>query len=202
LVQTKKTELLFLALILRILKVGGRCAVIVPDGVLFGGSNAHLAIRKEIIENHKLEALISMPSGIFKPYAGVSTGILIFTKTNCGGTDKVWFYDMKADGYSLDDKRNELDSSIHENNNITDIINRWQNKDKEIERDRKEQSFFVDKAEIVANKYDLSINKYKEFVYDRVEYKNPKVMLKELIELQKEALKNLEYLYENFDVKF
>ena len=157
--KSKKTELLFLALFLKILKTGGRCASIVPDGVLFGSSKAHQAIRKEIIENHKLEAIISMPSGVFKPYAGVSTAIMIFTKTGQGGTDKVWFYDMLADGFSLDDQR----QSINEND-IPDIINRFNNRhsEEEINRKRTEKSFFVNKDEIVENDYDLSINKYKE----------------------------------------
>jgi len=163
--KTKKTELLFLALFLRILKKGGRAAVIVPDGVLFGSSTAHKQIRKEIIDNNKLDAVISMPSGVFKPYAGVSTAILIFTKTGNGGTDKVWFYDMKADGFSLDDKRLEI-----KDNDIPDIIERFNNLDSEMNRARTEQSFFVPVEDIVSNDYDLSINKYKETVYEAVEY--------------------------------
>ena len=163
--KTKKTELLFLALFLRILKIGGRCACIVPDGVLFGSSTAHKAIRKEIVENQRLQAVISMPSGVFKPYAGVSTAILIFTKTEHGGTDNVWFYDMHADGYSLDDKRSPV-----EENDIPDIIDRFKHLDKEMERKRTEQSFMVPKQEIVDNAYDLSINKYKEIEYIPVEY--------------------------------
>ncbi len=170
--KTKKTELLFLALFLRILKKGGRGAVIVPDGVLFGSSKAHKQIRKEIIENNKLHAVISMPSGVFKPYAGVSTAILIFTKTGSGGTDKVWFYDMKADGYSLDDKRQEIPD-----NDIPDIIERFHNLDGEADRARTEQSFFVPVEDIVANDYDLSINKYKEVVYEPVEYEPTDVIL-------------------------
>ncbi len=162
--KTKKTELLFLALFLRILKKGGRAAVIVPDGVLFGSSKAHKQIRKEILEHNKLNAVISMPSGVFKPYAGVSTAILIFTKTGSGGTDKVWFYDMKADGYSLDDKRQEI-----KENDIPDIIDRFNHLDAEEERRRTEQSFFVPLKEIAANEYDLSINKYKEIVYESSE---------------------------------
>jgi type I restriction enzyme M protein len=144
--KTKKTELLFLSLFLRILQPGGRCASIVPDGVLFGSSRAHKAIRKEIIENHKLDAIISMPSGVFKPYAGVSTAVMVFTKTGAGGTDKVWFYDMKADGYSLDDKRTKIDAD-----DIPDIIARYNNLEKEEERERTEQSFLVPKEDIVAN---------------------------------------------------
>jgi type I restriction enzyme M protein len=176
--KTKKTELLFLALFLRMLKPGGRCACIVPDGVLFGSSKAHKVIRKEIIENHKLDAVISMPSGVFKPYAGVSTAIMIFTKTGAGGTDKVWFYDMKADGYSLDDKRTPI-----EENDIPDIIARFHNPEEEFNRKRTEQSFFVDKSDIVANDYDLSINRYKEIVYEKVEYDPPAVILDRLDKL-------------------
>lgn len=163
--KTKKTELLFIALFLRILKMGGRCACIVPDGVLFGSSKAHKDIRKEIVENQRLEAVISMPSGVFKPYAGVSTAILIFTKTEHGGTDNVWFYDMTADGFSLDDKRTPI-----ADNDIPDIIERFRNLDKEKERKRTDKSFMVPKENIVANDYDLSINKYKEVEYVAVEY--------------------------------
>src|SRR5690625_3706406 len=163
--KTKKTELLFLALFLRLLKKGGRAAVIVPDGVLFGASNAHKAIRKEILENNKLEAVISMPSGIFKPYAGVSTGVLIFTKTGSGGTDHVWFYDMESDGFSLDDKRSPIEA-----NDIPDIIERFHSLDKEEERKRTDKSFLVPFEEIKENDYDLSINKYKEVVHEEIEY--------------------------------
>lgn len=187
--KTKKTELLFLALFLRTLKVGGRCACIVPDGVLFGSSNAHKQIRKTLIDNNRLEAVISMPSGVFKPYAGVSTGILIFTKTGHGGTDKVWFYDMNADGYSLDDKR-----TVVKENDIPDIIERFNNLDKEVERKRTEQSFFVDKEEIVENDYDLSINKYKEAIYEKVEYPPTSEILADIEALNKEVEKNLEEL--------
>ena len=163
--KTKKTELLFLALFLRMLRVGGRCACIVPDGVLFGSSAAHKAIRKEILDGNRLEAVISMPSGVFKPYAGVSTAVLVFTKTGHGGTDQVWFYYMQADGFSLDDKR----SPIAEND-IPDLIARFQNLDGEKDRARTEKSFLVPKDEIVANEYDLSINKYKKTEYKPVEY--------------------------------
>lgn len=163
--KTKKTELLFLAAFVRMLKVGGRCACIVPDGVLFGSSTAHKAIRKELVEEQRLEAVISMPSGVFKPYAGVSTGILIFTKTGHGGTDKVWFYDMTADGLSLDDKRTPVAE-----NDIEDIIARFHNLKGETERKRTDKSFFVPKDEIVSNEYDLSINKYKKVEYKAVEY--------------------------------
>jgi len=163
--KTKKTELLFLALFLRILDVGGRCACIVPDGVLFGASTAHKAIRKEIVENQRLEAVVSMPSGVFKPYAGVSTAILVFTKTEHGGTDNVWFYDMTADGFSLDDKRTPINE-----NDIPDIVERFHHREQEVERKRTEKSFMVSKQEIVDNGYDLSINKYKEVEYVPVEY--------------------------------
>ena len=191
--KTKKTELLFLALFLRSLKIGGRCASIVPDGVLFGSSKAHKSIRKEIIENHKLEAIISMPSGVFKPYAGVSTAIMIFTKTTQGGTDKVWFYDMTADGYSLDDQRQPV-----KENDIPDIINRFNNRDSEEEQNRKrtEKSFFVSKEEIVENDYDLSINKYKEIVVEEKEYEKPEVILKRVIDMEDEIQQKLKELEE------
>ncbi len=182
--KTKQTELLFISLFLRILKLGGRCASIVPDGVLFGGTNAPKAIRQELVENQRLEAVISMPSGVFKPYAGVSTAILIFTKTNAGGTDKVWFYDMRADGFSLDDKRNEISD-----NDIPDIIARFHNLVNETDRTRNDQSFFVPKAEIVENSYDLSINKYKEVERVKVEYEKPEVILKRIEDLQEEINK-------------
>ncbi|NMB08283.1 MAG: SAM-dependent DNA methyltransferase [Tissierellia bacterium] len=187
--KTKKTELLFLALFLRILKTGGRCASIVPDGVLFGSTGGHKSIRKEIVENHKLEAIISMPSGVFKPYAGVSTAIMIFTKTGTGGTDKVWFYDMKADGYSLDDKRNPI-----EENDIPDIIERFNNLDKEVDRKRTEQSFLVPVEEIRENGYDLSINKYKEIEYEEVVYDAPSVILDRVRTLEKEIIKGIDEL--------
>ena len=196
--KTKKTELLFLALFLRMLKTGGRCACIVPDGVLFGSSTAHKAIRKELVEGNRLEAVISMPSGVFKPYAGVSTGILIFTKTGHGGTDKVWFYDMTADGFSLDDKRTEV-----KDNDIPDIIARFrsfQNKNvianqsadwcgnpspyNEAENPRTAKSFFVPRGEIVENGYDLSINKYKKTEYKKVEYPSTTEILADLHELE------------------
>lgn len=191
--KTKKTELLFLALFLRILRTGGRAASIVPDGVLFGSSNAHKAIRKEIIEKHKLEAIISMPSGVFKPYAGVSTAIMIFTKTGDGGTDKVWFYDMAADGFSLDDQRQPV-----KENDIPDIIKRFNNRNskEEQERARTEKSFFVTKEEIVENDYDLSINKYKEIVVEKKEYENPKVILKRVIDMEIELQQKLKELEE------
>jgi type I restriction enzyme M protein len=181
-VKTKKTELLFIALFLRLLKTGGRAAVIVPDGVLFGSSNAHKALRKMLVEDQKLNAVISMPSGVFKPYAGVSTAILIFTKTNSGGTDHVWFYDMQADGFSLDDKRTpQIDKS-----DLPDILARWQNLKDEADRKRTEQSFLIPKADIASNDYDLSINRYKEVKYEAVEYDSPKVILERLAKLEDE----------------
>ena len=172
LVSSKKTELLFLGLILRGLKIGGRAAVIVPDGVLFGSSKAHVQIRKEIIDGHQLKAIISMPSGVFKPYAGVSTAILIFTKTESGGTDNVWFYDMQADGFSLDDKRQEI-----QQNDISDIVTRFHNFEAESDRERTDKSFFVPLAEIQANNYDLSINRYKEVIHQEKHYEKPAVII-------------------------
>lgn len=170
--KTKKTELLFVALFTRMLTIGGRCASIVPDGVLFGNSTGHKALRKELIDNQRLQAVISMPSGVFLPYSGVSTAILVFTKTNAGGTDKVWFYDMKTDGYSLDQKRDEI-----KDNDIPDIIARFNNLNAEEKRSRKEQSFLVPVDEIRNNDYDLSINKYKEVERVKVEYEKPEVIL-------------------------
>ncbi|KNF09945.1 type I restriction enzyme EcoEI M protein [Gottschalkia purinilytica] len=185
--KTKKTELLFLALMLRMLKKGGRCATIVPDGVLFGSSGAHKSIRKEILENHHLHAIISMPSGVFKPYAGVSTAIMIFTKTGAGGTDKVWFYDMKADGFSLDDKRQPI-----EENDIDDIIKRYHSLENEVDRKRTEQSFLVSKDEIKDNDYDLSINRYKEIQYHEVEYDEPIQILANIRDLEDKILNLLD----------
>jgi len=184
--KTKKTELLFLAAFVRMLKVGGRCACIVPDGVLFGSSTAHKAIRKELVEENRLEAVISMPSGVFKPYAGVSTGILIFTKTGYGGTDNVWFYDMTADGLSLDDKRTPITE-----NDIPDIIERFHNLDKESGRERTEKSFFVPKQEIVDNDYDLSINKYKKVEYVAVEYPPTSEILANIEAIEVEIAKEM-----------
>lgn len=189
--KTKKTELLFLTLFLRMLKIGGRCACIVPDGVLFGSSNAHKAIRKAIIEDNKLDAVISMPSGVFKPYAGVSTAVLIFTKTEHGGTEDVWFYDMKADGFSLDDKRSEVAE-----NDIPDIIARFKNPEAEKDRARTEQSFFVPKQEIVDNDYDLSINKYKKIEYVPVEYPPTSEIMANLRALEKEISASMDELEE------
>lgn len=241
--KTKKTELLFISLILRMLKIGGRAAVIVPDGVLFGSSKAHKDLRKALVEEQKLDAIISMPSGVFKPYAGVSTAILVFTKTNSGGTDHVWFYDMQADGYSLDDKRTPLlkpedytieeqklmpmaaedqaeyetqkvstplgaggegrrGQGLHEKNNIPDILTRYSSlrgtkQSPEYDRARTEQSFMVPKAEIADNDYDLSINRYKEIVYEEVEYEKPAFLIAEIKKLdhqRADLLKTLEGL--------
>jgi len=179
--NTKKTELLFVALFLRMLRKGGRCACIVPDGVLFGSTKAHQALRWELLENHQLQAVISMPSGVFKPYAGVSTAVLVFTKTGAGGTEQVWFYDMQADGYSLDDKRAPIEA-----NDIPDIIARYHNMAGEADRRPTEQSFLVDKSAIAANGYDLSLNRYKEVVYERVAYDPPQVILDRLDKLSLE----------------
>lgn len=196
-VKTKKTELLFLALFLRLLQSGGRAAVIVPDGVLFGSSKAHKALRKMLIDEQKLDAIISMPSGVFRPYAGVSTAILLFTKTNSGGTDHVWFYDMQADGFSLDDKR----APQPDNNDLPDILSRWHRLNREddtqnteLGRERTEQSFCVSSDEIRENDYDLSINRYKEVVYEAVEYDPPKVILERLAGLELEIAKGREEL--------
>ena len=184
--KTKKTELLFLALFIKMLKVGGRCASIVPDGVLFGGSTAHKALRKELVDNQQLIAVISMPSGVFKPYAGVSTAVLVFHKTNAGGTDKVWFYDMMADGFSLDDKRSPVSQ-----NDIPDIVARFNNLEAEESRGRTEQSFFVPKDEIVENGYDLSINKYKKTEYKPVEYPPTSEILAKIDALEMDVQKEL-----------
>ncbi len=208
-VKTKKTELLFLALFLRLLKPGGRAAVIVPDGVLFGSSKAHKELRRIIVEEQKLDAVISLPSGCFKPYAGVSTAILIFTKTNSGGTDHVWFYDMQADGWSLDDKRQPLlpedklgvepTTALTETdltkNNLPDVLARWQHRnDTELRRARTDQSFCIPKADIAAQGYDLSINRYKEVVLEAVEYQAPKEILAKLAKLEEEILAGMNEL--------
>jgi type I restriction enzyme M protein len=220
--KTKKTELLFLALMLRMLKTGGRAAVIVPDGVLFGSSNAHKSIRKELVENQQLQSVISMPAGVFKPYAGVSTAILFFTKTNSGGTENVWFYDMKADGLSLDDKRNllvdedtfeqcftEPENTIEQVKGKCDIAQILLDadeilnsnviaKNKAISKkyaDRTQQSFLVPKQEIIDNDWDLSINRYKEIVYEEIYYEKPATLIAEIKELDNQrntALLNLE----------
>ena len=190
-ISTTKTELLFLPLFLRLLKIGGRAAVIVPDGVLFGSSNAHKSIRKTLIENHKLDGVVSMPSGVFKPYAGVSTAVIIFTKVGVekDGTDYVWFYDMKADGLSLDDKRQPV-----EDNDIPDLLEKWHNRDPMQKTNRKSKAFFVPKKEIKDNGYDLSINRYKEIEYEEVEYEPPKIILSKLRSLEAEISSDLDEL--------
>mgnify|MGYP001190369813 CR=1 FL=1 len=206
-VKTKKTELLFMALFLKLLKPGGRAAVIVPDGVLFGSSTAHKAIRRMLVEDHKLDGIVKLPSGVFKPYAGVSTAIVLFTKTNSGGTDQVWFYDCQVDGFSLDDKRTQLlpDGKIgprakltedeHGKNNLPDIAARWKDRDgAERERPRTAQSFCVPKADIAAAGYDLSINRYKEVVHEAVEHRPPKEIIAELKALEREIAAGLEEL--------
>lgn len=204
-VKTKKTELLFLALFLRLLKVGGRAAVIVPDGVLFGSSKAHRTLRQQLVEEQKLEAVISLPSGVFRPYAGVSTGILIFTRTDSGGTDQVWFYDMEADGWSLDDKRTPLlpeeklgvlakglSPEEHAKNNLPDLLARWaQRTTTERDRPRTAQSFTVPKADLVAQGYDLSLNRYKEVVHEAVEHEPPARILADLKQLETEIQQGL-----------
>jgi len=208
-VKTKKTELLFMALFLQLLKPGGRAAVIVPDGVLFGASKAHKELRRTLVEDHFLEGVVSLPSGVFRPYAGVSTAILLFTKTGRGGTDQVWFYDMTADGWSLDDKRNPLlpleklgpapkealAEGEHEKNNLPDCLARWrQRKDSERERERTAQSFCVPKAEIAEQGYDLSLNRYKELVHEEVEHRPPLEILAELRAIEQEILQGIEEL--------
>ncbi len=208
-VKTKKTELLFLALCLRLLKPGGRAAVIVPDGVLFGSSKAHKELRRILVENQKLDAVVSLPGGVFKPYAGVSTAILVFTKTNSGGTDSVWFYDVDADGWSLDDKRTPLlledklgpvpktalAEDDHAKNNLPDILARWAERaGKERERARTAQSFCVPKVDIAAQSYDLSLNRYKEVVHEAIEYRPPKEILAKLAKLEQEIQREMKEL--------
>ncbi len=188
-VNTKKTELLFLALMLRGLKVGGRAAVIVPDGVLFGSSKAHQQIRQVLIDRHQLQGVISMPGGVFKPYAGVSTAILIFTKTNSGGTGDVWFYDMRADGFTLDDKRQPTTA-----NDIPDIIARWHDRTTSAERARTDQSFTVPVADIRANNYDLSINRYKEVIYEQQHHDTPAELIEKIEALDQERQADLQGL--------
>lgn len=208
-VKTKKTELLFLALFIRLLKPGGRAAVIVPDGVLFGSSKAHKELRKILVEDQKLDAVVSLPGGAFKPYAGVSTAILFFTKTNSGGTDYVWFYDVTADGWSLDDKRqpllpdeklgpvpsDQLDTAEHSKNNLPDVLARWEARNgAERKRARTAQSFCVPKTEIAAYGYDLSLNRYKEVVYEEVQHAPPKQILAEISNLEQEIQRGLQTL--------
>jgi type I restriction enzyme M protein len=195
-VKTKKTELLFMALFLRLLKPGGRAAVIVPEGVLFGSSKAHKDLRRILVEEQKLDAIVKLPSGVFRPYAGVSTAILFFSKTNSGGTDHVWFYDVQADGWSLDDKRNPLlaedqlgplpaSATVHEKNNLPDVLARWTDRDgAELQRDHTEQSFCVPKADIAAQGYDLSLNRYKEVVNVEIEHRPPLEIITDLERLE------------------
>lgn len=215
-VKTKKTELLFLVLFLRLLKPGGRAAVIVPDGVLFGSSNAHKELRKILIEDQKLEAVISLPGGVFKPYAGVSTAIVIFTKTNSGGTDHVWFYNVEADGWSLDDKRApllpddklgpapkaKLTDEDHAKNNLPDLLSRWASlkteygtlKTSEADRPRTAQSFCVPVAAIREQSFDLSLNRYKEVVHEEIEHRPPSEILKMLAQLETEIQQGMSEL--------
>ena len=210
-VKTKKTELLFVALFLRLLKTGGRAAVVVPDGVLFGSSKAHKEIRRTLVQDHKLDAVIKLPSGVFRPYAGVSTAILVFTKTGVGGTDHVWFYDVQADGISLDDKRTPLlqteklgpvptealSDAEHEKNNLPDLLNRWAAKDgAELGNTRTAQSFCVPLADIVAADYDLSLNRYKEVEHEEVEHQDPKAIIAELKAIETEITDGLTQLEE------
>ena len=186
-VKTKKTELLFLALFLKLLRPGGRAAVIVPDGVLFGSSRAHKELRRILVEDHKLDAVVKLPSGVFRPYAGVSTAILLFTKTNSGGTDHVWFYDVRADGFSLDDKRNPVAA-----NDLPDVVTRWGVRTTtEWERARTEQSFCVPKPDIVAQGYDLSLSRYKEVVADETEHRPPLEIIADIEQLDEEIAKGL-----------
>jgi type I restriction enzyme M protein len=208
-VKTKKTELLFLALFLRLLKPGGRAAVIVPDGVLFGSSIAHKELRRMLVEDQKLDAVIKLPGGVFRPYAGVSTAILLFTKTNSGGTDHVWFYDVEADGWSLDDKRSPLltddklgpaprgvlNEEEHAKNNLPDVLARWAARSgAELQRPRGAQSFCVPKADIVAQGYDLSLNRYKEVAHEPLEHRAPKEILANLAKLEEEIKRGMREL--------
>lgn len=185
-VKTKKTELLFLALFLKLLKPGGRAAVIVPDGVLFGSSKAHKDLRRTLVEDQKLDAVVKLPPGVFKPYAGVSTAILFFTRTDSGGTGDVWFYDVRADGFSLDDKRNPVDA-----NDLPDALARWQNLGEEEDRARTDQSFLVPKADIAAQGYDLSLNRYMEIEYDDIEHRAPLDIVADIEALEDEIAKGL-----------
>ncbi|TAU82484.1 type I restriction-modification system subunit M [Rhizobium leguminosarum] len=208
-VKTKKTELLFMALFLKLLKPGGRAAVIVPDGVLFGSSTAHKAIRKMLVNDHKLDAIVKLPSGVFRPYAGVSTAIVFFTKTNSGGTDHVWFYDLQADGMSLDDKRQMLVPEVkfgavpkekltedeHAKNNLPDVVARWAERNgAERDNPRSGQSFTVKREEIAAADYDLSLSRYKEVVHEAAEHRPPKEIIAELLRLEHEIAAGLKEL--------
>ncbi|MFF5110445.1 N-6 DNA methylase [Streptosporangium sp. NPDC000509] len=208
-VKTKKTELLFLALFLRLLKPGGRAAVIVPDGVLFGSTGAHKELRRMLIEDHKLDAVVKLPSGAFKPYAGVSTAILFFTKTNSGGTNNVWFYEVTADGFSLDDKRTpllsedklgpapavQLDAADHVKNNLPDVLARWARRNgSEQQRARTEQSFCIPKSDIAVQGYDLSLNRYKQILHEEVEHRPPAEVLEELERIEAEIQQGMSEL--------
>ena len=208
-VKTKKTELLFLALFLRLLKPGGRAAVIVPDGVLFGSSKAHKELRRMLVEEQKLDAVVKLPSGVFKPYAGVSTAILFFTKTESGGTDHVWFYEVTADGWSLDDKRTPLldedklgcvsaetvSPEEHQKNNLPDVLARWADRDgSERERARTDASFCVPKDDIAAEGYDLSLNRYKEILYEEIEHRPPAEIIADIEQLEEEIRAGVEEL--------
>lgn len=187
-VDSKQTELLFVALFLRMLEMGGRCACIVPNGVLFrSNAKAYEQLRRELVDNQKLEAVIYMPSGVFKPYSGVSTAILLFTKTDAGGTDDVWLYNMEGDGFTLDDKRDPDEK----HNDIPDILSRWCNLDAERDRARTEKSFLVPKSEIVENGYDFSFNKYTETVYKRVDYPPTEEILADLDDLNRQMTESL-----------
>lgn len=186
-VKTKKTELLFIAQMLKMLKLGGRCAVIVPDGVLFGSSNAHVDLRKTLVEENQLDAVIKLPAGVFKPYAGVSTAILIFSKG--GKTNDVWFYDVQADGFSLDDRRDPIPD-----NDLPDVLVRWGTRSRSKDTDRKEKAFFVPKTDIVEQDYDLSLNRYKEVVHEEAKYDPPKAILKRLKKLEVDIASDLQEL--------
>jgi type I restriction enzyme M protein len=208
-VKTKKTELLFIALFLRLLKPGGRAAVIVPDGVLFGSSTAHKELRRMLVEDQKLDAVVKLPGGVFRPYAGVSTAILVFTKTNSGGTGQIWFYDVEADGWSLDDKRTPLlpedklgpvprtalSVEEHGKNNLPDVLRRWAARNAaELERPRTAQSFCVPRGDIAAQGYDLSLNRYKEVVHEAIEHRAPKEILADLAKLEEEIQRRMKDL--------
>ena len=208
-VKTKKTELLFMALFLRLLKPGGRAAVIVPDGVLFGSSKAHKELRRMLVEDHKLDGVVSLPAGVFRPYAGVSCAILLFTRTDSGGTDHVWFYDMQADGFSLDDKRapllpeaklgpvpaEALDAVEQAKNNLPDALSRWRHRvTSERDQARMAQSFCVSKADIAAAGWDLSLNRYKEVARDEVTHRPSKAILADLRTLEAEIANGMSKL--------
>jgi type I restriction enzyme M protein len=190
-VKTKKTELLFIVLLLRMLKLGGRCAVIVPDGVLFGSSKAHVALRRMLVEDHQLEAVIKLPAGLFKPYAGVSTAVLLFT--NGGRTEHVWFYDVQADGYTLDDKRTKIGAE-NDFQDISDVPVRWAKRDPNRQTDRTDKAFFVPKKDVVEQNYDLSLNRYKEVMHEEVKYDRPQEIIGRLKNLEAEIADDLEEL--------